>query len=59
MDETTTSINSPRQVDEKQTADIYDLMGRKVVRNAEWNSVKQHLPKGVYIVNGRKWRFCK
>lgn len=54
MDETTTSINSPRQVDEKQTADIYDLMRRKVVRNAEWNSVKQHLPKGVYIVNGRK-----
>ena len=32
---------------------VYDLSGRKLV-NGQWSLVNGQLPKGIYIVNGRK-----
>ena len=44
-------------VDEGQKVTIYTLSGLQVVRTAlhDFDAVWQQLPKGVYIVNGKKW----
>ena len=39
-----------------QKADIYDLQGRRIV-NGRWLLNNGQLPKGVYIVNGKKVLF--
>ena len=38
---------------QKATA-VYDLQGRKVADNIQLSTLSSHLPKGIYIVGGRK-----
>ena len=33
---------------------VYDLSGRKIMVNGQWSMVNGKLPKGIYIVNGKK-----
>jgi hypothetical protein len=46
----TSGINDIR-LDEDKTNDVYNLQGQKVLRQA--SNIEQ-LPKGVYVVNGKK-----
>ena len=39
-------------VNENDNENVYDLSGRRI--NGQWSMVNGQLPKGIYIVNGRK-----
>ena len=49
--------NDPTGIDVLQNDDaptaVYDLQGRKVA-NGQWSKVKGELPKGIYVVGGKK-----
>lgn len=53
-DVTPTVIQTVDTYDESMTGDIFDLAGRRIARQQNWNDIKRQLPKGVYIVNGQK-----
>ncbi len=38
----------------KNTIDVYDLMGRCVAKDAEQNELKNLLPRGIYVAQGKK-----
>lgn len=52
-DGTTTEITTTNYTNDTNSDAWYDLSGRKVA-NGQWSKVNGQLPKGVYIVNGKK-----
>ena len=50
--DTPTGIDNSEQRTENNGQSVYDLQGRKV--NRQWSMVNGQLPKGIYIIRGRK-----
>ena len=56
-DETTDMLDILLPTDESQEVTIHTLSGRQMTRTTQrdFDAVWQQLPKGVYIINGKKW----
>ena len=56
-DGTTDMLDILLSTDESQKVSIHTLSGQQIIRTTQcdFNAVWQQLPKGVYIINGKKW----
>lgn len=55
FDGMTTSIRDVLDItDSQKTQKVYDLSGRLIMTGTSWESIRQELPAGVYIINNKK-----